>query len=52
MITSNLLLMTSFPLYYTLQWAAVFHDREFAAEDIPFNFKLLREEIDQRPPSK
>ena len=30
-----------FFFYYTMQWAAVFHDQEFAAEDIPFDLKIL-----------
>ena len=31
-----------FSFYHTMQWAAVFHDQEFAAEDIPFDLKILR----------
>ena len=27
--------------YHTMQWAAVFHNQEFAAKDIPFELKLL-----------
>ena len=29
--------------YYTMQWAAVFHDQEVADKDIPFDLKILRE---------
>ena len=31
-----------FSYYATMQWAAVFHDEEFAAKDIPFDLKILR----------
>jgi hypothetical protein len=31
--------------YYTLQWAAVFHDREFAATDVPHGLEILREQL-------
>ena len=47
-----------FSFYYTMQWAAVFHDQEFAARDIPFHLKILRETfwdlemIDFSPPTK
>ena len=34
-----------FSYYYTMQWAAVFHDREFAATDVPRNLKMLREHL-------
>ena len=34
-----------YSFYYTMQWAAVFHDQEFAAEDIPFELKILREKL-------
>ena len=32
-----------FSFYYTMQWAAVSHDHEFAAKDIPFELKVLRD---------
>ena len=47
-----------FSFYYTMQWAAVFHDQEFAAEVIPFDLKILwgnlleLEVIDFSPPTK
>ena len=28
-----------------MQWAAIFHNQEFAAKDIPFELKLLREKL-------
>jgi hypothetical protein len=34
-----------FSYYYTMQWAAVFHDREFAVTDVPRNLKILREHL-------
>ena len=34
-----------FSFYYTMQWAVVFHDQEFAAKDIPFDLKILRENL-------
>jgi hypothetical protein len=34
-----------FSFYYTLQWAAVFHDGEFDGKDIPFELKLSREKL-------
>ena len=34
-----------FSFYYTMQWAAVFHDRDFAAKDIPYGLKKLRENL-------
>jgi hypothetical protein len=40
-----------FSLYYTMQWAAVFHNREFATgKDIPILLRAVREDIsgDQR----
>ena len=27
--------------YYTMQWAAVFHNQEFIAKDVPSKLKLL-----------
>jgi hypothetical protein len=34
-----------YSFYYTLQWAAVFHDGEFDGKDIPFELKLSREKL-------
>ena len=36
-----------YSFYYTMQWAAVFHNQEFAAKDkdIPFELKILREKL-------
>ena len=35
-----------FSLYYTMQWAAVFHNREFATgKDIPVILRALRDDI-------
>ena len=34
-----------FSYYYTMQWAAVFHDQEFAATDVPRKLKMLREHL-------
>ena len=34
-----------FSFYYTMQWAAVFRNQEFAAKDIPFELKILREKL-------
>ena len=34
-----------FSLYYTMQWAAVFHNQEFVAKDVPSKLKLLRENL-------
>ena len=36
-----------YSFYYTMQWAAVFHNQEFAAKekDIPFELKILRENL-------
>ena len=34
-----------FSFYYTMQQAAVFHDQEFVAEDIPFDLNILRENL-------
>ena len=34
-----------YSFYYTMQWAAVFHDQEFAAKDIPIELKLLRDSL-------
>ena len=31
--------------YYTMQWAAVFHDQGLADKDIPLDLKLLREDF-------
>ena len=31
--------------YYTMQWAAVFHDQGLAAEDAPIKLKRLREDL-------
>ena len=35
-----------FSLYYTMQWAAVFHNQEFSAgKDIPSDLRALRKEV-------
>ena len=34
-----------YSFYYTMQWAAVFHDQEFAAKEISFDLKFLRESL-------
>jgi hypothetical protein len=34
-----------YSFYYTMQWAAVFHNQEFAAKDVPPKLKLLRENL-------
>ena len=34
-----------FSFYYTMQWAAVFHDQEFAATDIPSELEYLRKKL-------
>ena len=34
-----------YSFYYKMQWAAVYHDHEFAAKDIPFELKLLRKRL-------
>jgi hypothetical protein len=34
-----------YSFYYTLQWAAVFHDGEFDGKNIPFELKLSRENL-------
>ena len=34
-----------YSFYYTMQWAAVFHNQEFAANDIPYGLKKLREKL-------
>ena len=34
-----------YSFYYTMRWAAVFHDREFADKDIPYGLQKLREKL-------
>ena len=34
-----------YSFYYTMQWAAVLHDKEFAHKDIPFELKILRQKL-------
>ena len=34
-----------FSFYYTMQWAAIFHNEEFAGKDIPIELKILRENL-------
>ena len=34
-----------YSFYYTMQWAAVFHDKEFAHKNIPFELKILRPKL-------
>ena len=34
-----------YSFYYTMQWAAVLHDKEFAHKNIPFELKILRGNI-------
>jgi hypothetical protein len=34
-----------FSLFYTMQWAAVFNNREFAAQDVPIKLKAFRENL-------
>ena len=34
-----------YSFYYTMQWAAAFHDQEFAAIDIPADLKFLRNNL-------
>ena len=34
-----------FSFYYTMQWAAVFHDQDLPAKDVPIKLKRLREKL-------
>ena len=34
-----------YSFYYTMQWAAVLHDKEFADKDIPYGLKKLRQKL-------
>ena len=34
-----------FSFYYTMQWAIVFHDREFSTKDVPSKLKKLRQHL-------
>ena len=34
-----------YSFYYTMQWAAAFHDQEFTSKDVPKKLKCLRENL-------